>query len=69
MKISEIQSASTPELLLKLDAFEKEKMRLRFRKALSELKDTSRMKVVRKVVARIKFILSTRKQDNNKVTG
>ena len=69
MKISEIQSMSVPELVTKLDSFEKEKMRLRFRKALSELTDTSRMRVVRKTIARIKFMISEKERNNNKVMG
>ena len=69
MKISEIQSMSVPELVTKLDSFEIEKTRLRFRKALSELTDTSRMRVVRKTIARIKFMISEKERNNNKVMG
>lgn len=64
MKPSEIRAMSDEELRKKLDELYKELLSLRFQKAIMQLKDTSRIKKVRRDIARIKTILRERELYN-----
>lgn len=57
MNFSELKDKTAKELQDMLPVLAQESMNLRFRKQVSDLDDTSRLKKVRKQVARIKMLL------------
>lgn len=57
MQISELRTKTKKELLTLLQSLQKELLSLRFDLAKEKLKDTSRVKKIRKDVARIKTVL------------
>ncbi len=61
MKYSELKQKSNEELVKQLDLNKKELMNLRFQKQLGELTDTSRLKKVKRDVARIKTLFNDSK--------
>jgi large subunit ribosomal protein L29 len=65
MKYSELKQKSDDELNQLLETNKKELMNLRFQKQLAELSDTSRIKKIKKDVARIMTLFNNRKGDNN----
>ena len=65
MKFEELRNLDNNALQIELLKYKKEYFNLRFQKVLGELKDTSRMKVVKKNVARIFTILNKVKDKNN----
>lgn len=58
MKASEVRALSTDQLNDKLAELKKEQFNLRFQKATNQIENTSRVKVVRRDIARIKTILT-----------
>jgi len=60
MKPSEIQEMSTQELKTKLSDAREELMNLRFQMAIGGLKDTSRLRITRRTIARMETILAER---------
>ena len=56
MKISEIRDMSSAELTTKLDDLKKELFALRFQLAANQLDNPTRIKAVKKDIARIKTI-------------
>ena len=58
MKFEELKNLDNNALQIELLKYKKEYFNLRFQKVLGELKDTSRMKVVKKNVARIFTVLN-----------
>ncbi len=62
MKISDLKTKTPVELIEDLKLFQREKMNLRFQKAAKEAVNGSRVKLVRKTIARIKTVLSELKQ-------
>ena len=58
MKFEELRNLDNNALQIELLKYKKEYFNLRFQKVLGELKDTSRMKVVKKNVARIFTVLN-----------
>jgi large subunit ribosomal protein L29 len=60
MKASEVRAKSGDELREQLMQLKKEQFNLRFQKATGQLENTSRVRVVRRDIARIKTILAAR---------
>ena len=61
MKIKELKTKSEEELIAELDNLKKEAFNLRFQQATSQLENTSRVRQVRRAVARVKTLLSEKK--------
>jgi large subunit ribosomal protein L29 len=60
MKASEVRARGDQELREQLLQLKKEQFNLRFQKATGQLENTSRVRVVRRDIARIKTILAAR---------
>ena len=60
MKITEIRALATPEIETKLEDTREELFHLRFQFKTGELTDYSRLKVARRVVARLETVLRER---------
>jgi large subunit ribosomal protein L29 len=60
MKTSEIRELSTDNLQTKLNDSREELMRLRFQQSTGELTDTSRLRQIRRDIARMLTILQER---------
>ncbi len=60
MKASEVRAKSGDELQGQLLQLKKEQFNLRFQKATGQLENTSRVRAVRRDIARIKTILAAR---------
>jgi large subunit ribosomal protein L29 len=60
MKASELRAKSGDELSEQLLQLKKEQFNLRFQKAIGQLENTSRVRVVRRDIARIKTVLGAR---------
>lgn len=63
MKPSEIRELSTEELIKKEEELREDAFRLRFKLSTGELEDSSKIKQVKKDVARIKTILGQRQRE------
>ena len=63
MKTSEIKKLSITQLKKELNSFKKEQFNLRFQKINSQVKNTSRQKIVRRSIAKIKTFLNLRKYE------
>ena len=61
-KIVDIRAKTADELQTQLLDLRKEQFNLRFQRATGQLEATGRVKVVRRDIARIKFVLSERKR-------
>ncbi len=64
MKTSEIKKLSQSQLKKELLSYKKEQFNLRFQKINSQVKNTSRHKIVRKTIAKILTFLN--KKENEK---
>lgn len=62
MKSEEIRVLSTQEIKAKLDDARQELMNLRFQSVTGQLTDTSRLKQIRRQIARFNTILTEREQ-------
>jgi large subunit ribosomal protein L29 len=60
MKASEVRARGDQELREQLLQLKKEQFNLRFQRATGQLENTSRVRVVRRDIARIKTILAAR---------
>ena len=60
MKASEVRAKGDEELREQLLQLKKEQFNLRFQKATGQLENTSRVRAVRRDIARIKTILAAR---------
>ena len=60
MKTSEIKKLSITQLKKELNNFKKEQFNLRFQKINSQVKNTSRQKIVRRSIAKSKTFLNLR---------
>lgn len=58
MKIAELKGKSEDELKSSLKDLKKEAFNLRFQKTTGELENTSRIRVVRKTIARIETLIN-----------
>lgn len=60
MKASDVRAKTEDELKAELEQLGKERFNLRFQKASGQLENTSRVRQVRRGIARIKTILAER---------
>lgn len=58
MKASEVRALSADQLTEKLVELKKEQFNLRFQKATNQIENTSRVRAVRRDIARIKTVLN-----------
>ena len=65
MKIKEIIEMSTDELLTKKRDLRQESLHLRLQQQSGQLEQPSRLRLLRRDVARIETVLSTRKSKDN----
>ena len=65
MKIEEIRKLSNEEITKKIEEYEEELFNLRFSQATGNLEKPSRIKELRKTVARMKTVLRERELENN----
>ncbi len=63
MKQSELKEKNVDQLKEDLSSFKKEAYNLRFQKASGQLENTARVRVVRRSIARILTILSSKKEN------
>ena len=64
MKIKEIRELTTEELLNKIEELKEELFNLRFANATGNLEKPSRIKEIRKTIARIKMVIREREINN-----
>lgn len=60
MKVKEIRDMSNAELLQSIDTLKEELFNLRFQQATGQLENPSRMKEIKKTIARIKTVITER---------
>ena len=60
MKVQDIRSIETKDLLVKVEEFKKVLFSLRFQQATGQLENTARIKEVRKSIAKIKTVIRER---------
>ena len=63
MKQSELKEKNVDQLKEDLSSFKKEAFNLRFQKASGQLENTARVRVVRRSIARILTILTSKKEN------
>lgn len=66
MKAPEIRELSVEQIQAKLNDAKEELMKLRFQQATGELQDTSRLRSVRRDVARLATVLTERQAEGGK---
>ena len=64
MKNSEIRELTNEEILKKIDEYKEELFNLRFANATGNLEKPSRIKEIRKTIARIKMVIREREINN-----
>tara|TARA_B100001939_G_C16542004_1_gene446675 strand:- start:218 stop:415 length:198 start_codon:yes stop_codon:yes gene_type:complete len=64
MKTAEIKKMTVTQLEKELTNFKKEQYNLRFQKVNSQVQNTSRVKIVRRSIAKILTFLNQKKKDN-----
>ena len=64
MKTSEVKKLTVTQLEKELTNFKKEQYNLRFQKVNSQVQNTSRVKIVRRSIAKILTFLNQKKKDN-----
>ena len=62
MKAKDVKAKTTDELSAELEQLTKEVFNLRFQKASGQLENTSRVRDVRRTIARIKTVLGERQR-------
>ena len=60
MKLQDIRTIESEDLLAKVEEFNKELFSLRFQQATGQLENTARIKEVRKSIAKIKTVIRER---------
>ncbi len=65
MKVSEIRNLPTDALRIRLVDTKEEFMKLRFQQATGELTDTSRLRQIRRDIARMVTVLTERSREAN----
>ncbi len=63
MKASEIRALSTDEIVAKISDAREELMKLRFQQVTGQLTDTSRLRIVRRDIARLMTLLNERETE------
>ncbi|MFV0480273.1 MAG: 50S ribosomal protein L29 [Anaerorhabdus sp.] len=66
MNVKEIRETSNEELLKSIDSLKEELFNLRFQQATGQLEDASRMREIKKTIARIKTIMTERQLSDAK---
>jgi large subunit ribosomal protein L29 len=61
MKVKEIRALSVDEILVKTADMREEMMKLRFQQVAGQLTDTSRLRILRRQIARMETILTQKK--------
>ncbi len=69
MKAEELRSMSPDQLEEKLGELKKEQFNLRFQRATGQLENTSRVRTVRRDIARIKTVATQRRSGADKKKG
>jgi large subunit ribosomal protein L29 len=69
MKAEELRSMSADQLDEKLGDLKKEQFNLRFQRATGQLENTSRVRTVRRDIARIKTVATQRRSGADKKKG
>lgn len=64
MKTAEIKKMTVTQLEKELTNFKREQYNLRFQKVNSQVQNTSRVKIVRRSIAKILTFLNQKKKDN-----
>ena len=64
MKTAEIKKMTVTQLEKELTNFKKEQFNLRFQKVNSQVQNTSRVKIVRRSIAKILTFLNQKKKEN-----
>lgn len=64
MKTSEIKKLTVAQLQKELTNFKKEQFNLRFQKVNSQIQNTTRVRTVRRSIAKILTFLNQKKKDN-----
>lgn len=62
MKAKEMTSLSNDELMAKLKQFKEELFNLRFQASVHQLKNPMRIRIVRKIIARLYTVLNARRE-------
>lgn len=65
MKLNEIRNLTTEELIKKIEEFKEELFNLRFEQATGNLEKPSRIRDLRKTIARIKTVIRERELNVN----
>ncbi len=63
MKSSEIRALSTDEIAAKISDAREELMKLRFQQVTGQLTDTSRLRIIRRDIARLMTLLNERQAE------
>lgn len=66
MKAAEIRELSVEQIQAKLNDAREELMKLRFQQATGELQDTSRLRLLRRDVARLATVMTERQAEGGK---
>lgn len=69
VKASEMRAQTSDELKTKLVSLKKEQFNLRFKVAAGENENTSRIRIVRREIARLKTVLSEKMNETISETG
>ena len=69
VKASEMRAQTTDELKTKLVSLKKEQFNLRFKVASGENENSSRIRIIRREIARLKTVLSEKIVTTSKETG
>lgn len=64
MKVNEIRALADDKIQAKIDETREELMNLRFQQSTGELLDTSRLRITRRLIARLETVLREREQEN-----
>jgi large subunit ribosomal protein L29 len=60
MKYEDLKTKSDDQLIAEIDALKREQFNLRFKAATAGLENTSRVKIIRRTIAKIKTLQSER---------
>jgi len=69
VKASEMRAQTSDELKTKLVSLKKEQFNLRFKVASGENENSSRIRIIRREIARLKTVLSEKIMTTSKKTG
>ena len=69
VKASEMRAQTSDELKTKLVSLKKEQFNLRFKVASGENENSSRIRIIKREIARLKTVLSEKILTTNKETG